>query len=149
VTDRIHPRTGHEGQDGGGWSTPRLGRFTPGKETRYPLYRKLGGPQGRSGRVRKISPPTGMFFVHVSFSFFPFCPFYSLCSLISSVLMPLISLQHTTHASMPPAGFELAIPSSYRPQILALDLSATGMRFEPWTVQPLYRLRYPGPRWSQ
>ena len=30
----------------------------PGK-TRYPLYRKLGGPQGRSGRVRKISPPLG------------------------------------------------------------------------------------------
>ena len=30
----------------------------PGK-TRYPLYRWLGGPQGRSGRVRKISPPTG------------------------------------------------------------------------------------------
>ena len=30
----------------------------PGK-TRYPLYRMLGGPQGRSGRVRKISPPPG------------------------------------------------------------------------------------------
>jgi len=30
----------------------------PGK-TRYPLYRRLGGPQGRSGRVRKISSPTG------------------------------------------------------------------------------------------
>ena len=28
----------------------------PGK-TRYPLYRRLGRPQGRSGRVRKISPP--------------------------------------------------------------------------------------------
>ena len=28
----------------------------PGK-TRYPLYRRLGGPQGPSGRVRKISPP--------------------------------------------------------------------------------------------
>jgi hypothetical protein len=28
----------------------------PGK-TRYPLYRRLGGSQGRSGRVRKISPP--------------------------------------------------------------------------------------------
>ena len=27
----------------------------PGK-TRYPLYRRLGGPQGRYGRVRKISP---------------------------------------------------------------------------------------------
>ena len=30
--------------------------LSPGK-TRYPLYRRLGGPQGRSGRVRKISPP--------------------------------------------------------------------------------------------
>jgi hypothetical protein len=28
----------------------------PGK-TQYPLYRRLGGPQGRSERVRKISPP--------------------------------------------------------------------------------------------
>jgi len=28
----------------------------PGK-TRYPLHRRLGGPQGRSGRVLKISPP--------------------------------------------------------------------------------------------
>jgi len=28
----------------------------PGK-TRYPLYRKLGEPQSRSGQVRKISPP--------------------------------------------------------------------------------------------
>jgi hypothetical protein len=26
----------------------------------YPLYRRLGGPQGRSVRVRKISPPTGI-----------------------------------------------------------------------------------------
>jgi hypothetical protein len=25
----------------------------------YPLNRRLGGPQDRSGRVRKISPPTG------------------------------------------------------------------------------------------
>ena len=30
----------------------------PGK-TRYPLYRSLDGPQGRCGRVRKISPPPG------------------------------------------------------------------------------------------
>ena len=27
---------------------------------RYPLYRMLFGPQGRSGRARKISPPTGI-----------------------------------------------------------------------------------------
>jgi len=30
----------------------------PGK-TRYPLYKRLGGPQGRSGRMRKTSPPPG------------------------------------------------------------------------------------------
>ena len=30
----------------------------PGK-TRYPLYRRLGGPQGWSVRVRKIWPPPG------------------------------------------------------------------------------------------
>ena len=30
------------------------------RKTRYTLYRRLGGPQGRSGRVRKISHPTGI-----------------------------------------------------------------------------------------
>jgi hypothetical protein len=29
----------------------------PGKGTRYPLYRRLGGPQALSGQVLKISPP--------------------------------------------------------------------------------------------
>ena len=33
--------------------------LAPGKETRYLSYRRLGGPQGRSGQVRKISPPLG------------------------------------------------------------------------------------------
>ena len=42
--------------DVGGWLTPRPD-FTPGKETQYPLYRRLGGPQDRSGGVRNISPP--------------------------------------------------------------------------------------------
>jgi hypothetical protein len=42
----------------GGWSTPRPGRFTPGKDP-VPLYRRLVGLQGRSGQVRKISPSTG------------------------------------------------------------------------------------------
>jgi hypothetical protein len=31
----------------------------PPGETRYALYRRLGGLQGRSGQVRKISPPPG------------------------------------------------------------------------------------------
>jgi hypothetical protein len=42
-----------------GWLVPRSGRFTPGRDTRYPLYRRPGGPQGRSGRLREISPPPG------------------------------------------------------------------------------------------
>jgi hypothetical protein len=29
--------------DGVEWSTPLFGRFTPGEETRYPLYKRLGG----------------------------------------------------------------------------------------------------------
>jgi len=37
-----------------GWSSPR-----PGKQTRYPSYRKLSGHQGRSRRVLKISPSPG------------------------------------------------------------------------------------------
>ena len=45
--------------EGGEGSTSRLGRtLLPGK-TRYPLYKRLGGPQGRSGLVRKISPLPG------------------------------------------------------------------------------------------
>ena len=35
-----------------------LAALPPGK-TQYPLYRRLGGRQSRSGRVRKISPSPG------------------------------------------------------------------------------------------
>ena len=41
--------------DGGGWLRP----LYPVKETRYTLYRRLGGSQGQSRRVRKISPLPG------------------------------------------------------------------------------------------
>jgi hypothetical protein len=69
---KVHPRTGHEGKEGEyGYSstlslTYALGgvggqrhvpaALPPGK-TRYPLCGRLGGPQIRYGRVRKISPP--------------------------------------------------------------------------------------------
>ena len=43
----------------GWWSTTRPDRFTPGKETRYPSYRRLGGHQGQSGWVWKILPQPG------------------------------------------------------------------------------------------
>jgi hypothetical protein len=36
--------------EGGEWSASHPGRaLPPGKEPRYPLYRRLGGPQSRSG----------------------------------------------------------------------------------------------------
>jgi hypothetical protein len=45
--------------EGGEWSAAFPGRTLPPEKTRYPLYRRLGGPQGRSGQMRKISPPPG------------------------------------------------------------------------------------------
>ena len=43
----------------GGLSTLRPGPLTPEKETRYPLYGRLGEPQGQSGQVRKTLPSPG------------------------------------------------------------------------------------------
>ena len=41
-----------------GWAVSTTPRPPlPPVKTGYPLYRRLGGPQGRSGRVRKISSP--------------------------------------------------------------------------------------------
>jgi hypothetical protein len=67
----VHPITGHEGPEeeqsysstlsltsalnGVGGQRHALAALPPGK-TRYPLYRRLGGPQGRSGRLRKACP---------------------------------------------------------------------------------------------
>ena len=70
---KFQPRTSHKVPEGvkllpfssfnfgarWGWcSTPRPGFFNPGNEILYPWYRKLVGPQGRSGWVQKISPST-------------------------------------------------------------------------------------------
>ena len=45
--------------DAGGWLTPRPGRFTSGKETRYPFCRRLSGSQGLSGQCGKCRPLPG------------------------------------------------------------------------------------------
>ena len=44
--------------DGVGVSPTPRPLLHPGK-TQYPFYGRLGGPLGRSGQVRKISPPPG------------------------------------------------------------------------------------------
>jgi hypothetical protein len=43
--------------EGGQRQAPAV--YTPRKETRHPSYRRLGRSQGRSGRLRKISPRPG------------------------------------------------------------------------------------------
>jgi hypothetical protein len=72
VKGKFQPRSGHEDPEGE-YRNSSILSFTstldgvssqghatadlpPGK-TRHQVYRRLGGPQGRSGRVRKISPP--------------------------------------------------------------------------------------------
>jgi len=65
---KVHPCTGTETlyrsygtalEGGEGLASPPGHSLPPGK-TRYLLYRRLGGPQGRSGQVRKIPAPTGI-----------------------------------------------------------------------------------------
>jgi len=40
----------------GEWSAARPGRTLPPGKTRYPFYRRLGGPQCRSGRAENLVP---------------------------------------------------------------------------------------------
>jgi len=42
--------------EGGEWWAARPGRTLPPGKTRYRLYRRLGGPQGRSGRAENLVP---------------------------------------------------------------------------------------------
>jgi hypothetical protein len=69
VKSQVHPITCHEGTDGIEvqlYSSFNLGARAVGGQwhtatasspemTRYPLYRRIGGRQGRSGRVREMS----------------------------------------------------------------------------------------------
>ena len=57
----IAPHFLYPTQRWGEWSTPKPNRFTHVTDNTYPLYRRLGGPQDRSGLVRIIShTPTGI-----------------------------------------------------------------------------------------
>jgi len=46
--------------EGGEGSASQPGHSLPQGKTRYPLYRRLGGPQVQSGQVRKFLPPPGL-----------------------------------------------------------------------------------------
>jgi hypothetical protein len=128
--------------DWGVWYTPRLGRFTPRKGTQYPLYSRLDGPQGRSGQVRKISPPPGFF------CFF-LCGLSTLPCYVAllPLLVSLCRTRHTTQTSMPSEGHVPAIPASeWRPVWTgAKNLAPSVIRSpdRPARSESLYRLTYP------
>ena len=42
--------------EGDEWSAARPGRTLRLGKTRYPFYRRLGGPKGRSGRAENLVP---------------------------------------------------------------------------------------------
>jgi hypothetical protein len=70
---KVHPRTGHEEPEGesrynstsltsaldGMGGHRHAPAAVPPEKTWYPLYRRQGGTQSRSGRVWEISPPPG------------------------------------------------------------------------------------------
>jgi hypothetical protein len=119
-------------------ATPRP--VYPREETRYPFYRRQDGPQGRSGQLRKISPPPGFLSL--------FTLFVLQCPDFPGFLLFILIVKHTTQTSMPSS----AIPASDRPQTLALDRLATGIgvrsQDRPTHSQSLYRLSYPCPQVS-
>jgi len=52
ITLPFHDRGTRRGE----WSAARPGRSLPPWKTRYPFYRRLDGPQGRSGRAENLVP---------------------------------------------------------------------------------------------
>lgn len=53
--------------DGGEWAASHPDRFTPGRETRYPLNWGLGALQRRSGRLcRRETLPEGCTYVNIN-----------------------------------------------------------------------------------
>ena len=65
---------------------PCPGCFTPGKETQYPLHKKLVGPHGNPGQMWRISPPPG-FDPHISQ---PVASSYNNQALLASFFLILI-----------------------------------------------------------
>ena len=53
-----------EALEGGKWPVARPGRTLPPGKTRYPFYRTLGGPQGRSGQAENLVR-TGIFLIRL------------------------------------------------------------------------------------
>jgi hypothetical protein len=55
----VHPITGHQGPRRGGWSAPRPGRFTPGKDP-VPIVQEAEWAPGPGWTFAKNLAPTGI-----------------------------------------------------------------------------------------
>ena len=105
---KAQPRTGHENPKGeplsltsalvgGGWSTPRPGRFTPGKDL-VRLYRRLGGHQDQSERVQFDSGEMHQYF--------------STCPELVKNLPPTVNNLHMSNclsSDILPGGYPIAV----------------------------------------
>ena len=69
-----------------------LAALPPGK-TQYPLYKRLGGPQGQSGWVRKISPPLGFDSLTVQ----PVASCYTDCAILVHTNLLRMNIIHTEY----------------------------------------------------
>jgi hypothetical protein len=67
---------------GNGWLTPRPGRFTHGKETRYHCTASWVGPRTGLDRYGKSRPPPRFFLCTLSVFLCPDCPGFYLLSLL-------------------------------------------------------------------
>ena len=82
--------------EGGEWSAARPGRTLPPGKVRYPFYRRLGGPQGRSGRAENLVP-TGIFLTmdllvltRHRVNRLTHIPYWSLCAILYIVSPPAV-----------------------------------------------------------
>jgi len=75
--------------EGGEWSAARPGRTLPPEKIRYPFYRRLDGPQGRSGRAENLVP-TGIRFRTVQPVAQSLCVTDLVILVALFILMPLI-----------------------------------------------------------
>src|SRR5215510_10243366 len=69
--------------EGGGWSAPRSGRFTPGKDP-VPIVQEAGWAPGPVWTCAKNRAPTGIFFyltlMLISFSLYCACSLFLYCA---------------------------------------------------------------------
>jgi len=89
--------------EGGEWSAAHPGRtLSPGKN-RYPFYRRLGGPQGQSGRaenlVSRTIQPVAQSLYRLSYPAHIYIYIYIYIYIIEQFLCKILS-SHTSHAAV-------------------------------------------------